>query len=587
MASRAAIALCALAGYAMAEPAERPTNSPPPSAARLTQVRDAESQSNYLSDLSQIKNATLESESVFFDRLERQKKIEEVRFETTSVAQKLWSLRFKLSPLELTSLDQAEQTIDRATEPLDAAGKFIVAAHTEIRQFHEASTEEVVAIMAGKSDAAQFLSKIRRLIKSAEQSVRNASLNLEEAKRKLEEAGGTVKKSLGSLNEADPRHSDLVECAKAIDATVAELSNANDQANALIKLLESTRREHLPECAPTDSPALGLARKNSNNSLEKPNDCQGGSLAILKKSAPALDALKEAATQPARIATTLGRVKELGETAARYSEQSDAIVNPTHAKVRKLQAQANELLERAEVQLSDMKRLLTEDVPGETKECAHCGKLVIRTRKIVDPVCVCAKANAAMLDAEGLIRQARTIAEQMSETVGATKEEDRFDRTSPIAQARFELSGGKGVLEQLTLALQRGEEFRNQQLDFYQGDSTPPVLAEMPKRSFPPMVATYVARQSWHYPVYFEDLSAERYGLHHGCFQPIVSYGKFLADIALLPYNVCLDPPHSLQYDLGLYRPGDDVPHLIYLPRWDCKAALFEAGVWTGLMFTP
>jgi hypothetical protein len=29
------------------------------------------------------------------------------------------------------------------------------------------------------------------------------------------------------------------------------------------------------------------------------------------------------------------------------------------------------------------------------------------------------------------------------------------------------------------------------------------------------------------------------------------------------------------------------VPHLIYLPRWDCKAALFQVGVWTGLMFTP
>ena len=55
----------------------------------------------------------------------------------------------------------------------------------------------------------------------------------------------------------------------------------------------------------------------------------------------------------------------------------------------------------------------------------------------------------------------------------------------------------------------------------------------------------------------------------------------------MLPYNVCLDPPYSIQYDLGLYRPGDEVPHLIYLPRWDCKAALFEAGVWTGLMFTP
>jgi hypothetical protein len=137
------------------------------------------------------------------------------------------------------------------------------------------------------------------------------------------------------------------------------------------------------------------------------------------------------------------------------------------------------------------------------------------------------------------------------------------------------------------MAIEDGEKFRNQDFDFYQGNSIPPEIEPVPPRSFPPMVATYVARQSWHYPLYFEDLSAERYGHHFGCIQPVVSYGKFMFDLAMLPYNMCLDPPCTVQYDLGLYRPGDEVPHLIYIPRWDCKAALFEVGVWTGLMFTP
>jgi hypothetical protein len=112
-------------------------------------------------------------------------------------------------------------------------------------------------------------------------------------------------------------------------------------------------------------------------------------------------------------------------------------------------------------------------------------------------------------------------------------------------------------------------------------------LPEAMKRDFPPMVANYVARQTWHYPLYFEDISLERYGHHHGCFQPLVSYGKFMADLVLLPYNACLEPPCTVLYDMGMYRPGDEVPHLIYLPRPDCKAALFELGVWTGLMFLP
>lgn len=529
----------------------------------------------------------MESESVFFERLERQKKIEEIRFETTYVAQKLRSLRLKLSPKELSLLDEAEQAIDRAMEPLDAAGKFIAAAHTEIRQFHEASTAEAVAIMAGKSDAAQFLSKVRRLVRSAEQSLRRASLNQEEAKKALEAAGAAVKKTLETINENDPRRPDVVESDKALDAAVAALADTKQQVDALLNGLESARREFLPECAVSDGPSLGPAPKNSSNGSVNPSDCQGASLAILKKSAPVMVALRAAAPQPARIATTLSLVKEMRELAVRYAEQADAKANPTNDKVRKLQAQANELLDRAESQLSAMKRLLTEDAPGETKECAHCGKQVIRTRKVVDPVCVCAKANVAMFEVEETIRQAKTIAEQMSVAVGEPQEADPLDRTSPLAQARSDLRGSKGVVEQLSMALVRGEEFRKQQFDFYQGDSAPPVIEEMSPRSFPPMVATYVARQSWHYPLYFEDLSAERYGHHFGCVQPIVSYGKFFADLAMLPYNVCLDPPYTIQYDLGLYRPGDEVPHLIYLPRWDCKAALFEAGVWTGLMFTP
>ena len=106
--------------------------------------------------------------------------------------------------------------------------------------------------------------------------------------------------------------------------------------------LEAARREYLPECVTTDGPALGLTPTNSNTRSPAATDCQGASLAILKKSAPVIAVLNEAATQPAKIATTLSLVKELRELAIRYSEQADAKVNPTYDKVRKLQTQAND-----------------------------------------------------------------------------------------------------------------------------------------------------------------------------------------------------------------------------------------------------
>src|SRR5262249_11267063 len=45
------------------------------------------------------------------------------------------------------------------------------------------------------------------------------------------------------------------------------------------------------------------------------------------------------------------------------------------------------------------------------------------------------------------------------------------------------------------------------------------------------------------------------------------SIGLFAAQVALLPYNMFMDPPWEAEYDLGYYRPGDKVPtDVYYLP---------------------
>jgi hypothetical protein len=33
-----------------------------------------------------------------------------------------------------------------------------------------------------------------------------------------------------------------------------------------------------------------------------------------------------------------------------------------------------------------------------------------------------------------------------------------------------------------------------------------------------------------------------------------------MLQIAALPYNLIMDPPWEAQYDLGYYRPGDNIP---------------------------
>jgi hypothetical protein len=210
----------------------------------------------------------------------------------------------------------------------------------------------------------------------------------------------------------------------------------------------------------------------------------------------------------------------------------------------------------------------------------------------MDPDQACSRTEGQLRQVEETIRQAQTLAEQIGELLGEVKQNGDPTRNDRVSLARRQLRGDldrgdPGVLGNLKLALDRGDEFRNQRFDFYPGQANPPAVSPATPRFFPAMEASYVARETWRYPTYFEDLNLERYGNSFGIVQPAVSYGKFLADLAFLPYKVWLDRPYERQYTLGLCRPGDDVPHLIYLPEPNLGAAAFEAAVWTGLIFFP
>lgn len=102
--------------------------------------------------------------------------------------------------------------------------------------------------------------------------------------------------------------------------------------------------------------------------------------------------------------------------------------------------------------------------------------------------------------------------------------------------------------------------------------------------AIPPSVFAWKASNVTHNPLYFEDVTLERYGHSYGPLaQPVVSLGRFSAQLVTLPYHMTLDPPHKEVYPLGYYRPGECAPHLLYQPPLNVKAAAVTAGFYTGM----
>ena len=89
----------------------------------------------------------------------------------------------------------------------------------------------------------------------------------------------------------------------------------------------------------------------------------------------------------------------------------------------------------------------------------------------------------------------------------------------------------------------------------------------------------------WYNPLYFEDVSLERYGhSYHPVIQPLVSTGRFVAQAVTLPYHATLRPVHSREYPLGYYRPGECAPKLKYKVPFNKEAAVNQAAGTAGLI---
>lgn len=117
--------------------------------------------------------------------------------------------------------------------------------------------------------------------------------------------------------------------------------------------------------------------------------------------------------------------------------------------------------------------------------------------------------------------------------------------------------------------------------DFYARMESKPVEMVVPPRT----VLQWAPTNLWYHPLYFEDVSLERYGhTHKPWIQPFVSSGKFFGQALGLPYQMTLHPPRSREFALGYYQPGEWAPKKKYQIPFNEEAAATEFLWVTGLI---
>jgi hypothetical protein len=104
-------------------------------------------------------------------------------------------------------------------------------------------------------------------------------------------------------------------------------------------------------------------------------------------------------------------------------------------------------------------------------------------------------------------------------------------------------------------------------------------------RATSPTVFQWAPTNLYHYPLYFEDPSLERYGhTYHPLVQPFASTGRFATQLVGLPYQMTLHPIHSHDYTLGYYRPGECAPKKHYQIPFNEEATIIQAVTVVGLI---
>ncbi len=107
---------------------------------------------------------------------------------------------------------------------------------------------------------------------------------------------------------------------------------------------------------------------------------------------------------------------------------------------------------------------------------------------------------------------------------------------------------------------------------------TTPLAGQLP-RPWPTLTYHWKAPGTFHQPLYFEEINAERYG--YSCnwvAQPFISTAHFFGTIPALPYLKGANCPWECQYTLGHYRAGSCPPDRFHCWPVSRLGALSEVG---------
>jgi len=103
------------------------------------------------------------------------------------------------------------------------------------------------------------------------------------------------------------------------------------------------------------------------------------------------------------------------------------------------------------------------------------------------------------------------------------------------------------------------------------------------QRAWGCLTYTWKASALCHKPLYFEEMSLERYGHSWGpCCDSVMSAAHFFGTLPILPYKMGVDTPCECQYALGYYRPGNCAPYMIEPFPISPRGAAVEAGFVVG-----
>jgi hypothetical protein len=154
---------------------------------------------------------------------------------------------------------------------------------------------------------------------------------------------------------------------------------------------------------------------------------------------------------------------------------------------------------------------------------------------------------------------------------GSDDDQDRFARR--VTDVRLDIRPPQGALPP-DLAADEADKNAAQ-------PSEPEEPCACEKRE--PIICAFTPWTICYRPLYFEDISLERYGRTFGIVQPGVSAVRFFCTVPLMPYKMTVRRPRSCECSNGFSRLGDQP-----LPGYGARflrldAAAVEAAVMAGL----